>query len=234
MIRFFGRHPIRVLTLAMAIVPACADRGGEPVSATTTRPTSQRVKMTNSNYPLRSTESTDKPKRIRITQSTCKLIRTAIEARNFSDWQGIAAECSAQDLFDDVPDETSDRPHRTLGKLDANWVILKLPGYYRPMASFRDGRFILFDAMNPDIAEKASTLTALFGKPAATLDWWYGTLEMKSSQLVYPNRGITLYLNPETDNVLHVALYSPTDLDNWIQTLQPNLRKTTHKASSTR
>gem|GEM_PF-6388523 len=162
-----------------------------------------------------------------VTSSECTTIREAIETRNLTHWKGLPAACRASDLFDHVPADVSDRPQRSLGGRTARWVLLKLEGYYRPMASFVDGKFVMFDSMNPTLAVKASDLVKQLGTPAARTDWWYGGVEMKDGAYVYPDKGITLFLNSNTRKALHIALYHPTDLAGWKQDLRPRLHKKT-------
>ncbi len=50
---------------------------------------------------------------------------------------------------------------------------------------------------------------------------------MKDGAYVYPDKGITLFMNPETNETLHIALYQPTDVAGWNANLRPNLRKRT-------
>lgn len=162
-----------------------------------------------------------------MTQESWASIREAIETRNFVGWQGIPKGCTAQNLFDDVPDDLSDRPVRRLGDdvRSAKFVLLELEGYYRPMVSFREGQFILFDAMNPELAQGFAPLRDDLGEPAARLDWYYGTLEIPDGEWVFPERGITVFLNTTADKALHIALYRPTMLKKYRKRLRPVLRK---------
>jgi len=163
-----------------------------------------------------------------MANADCVAVRRAIETHNFVGWHGLFAACSAQDLFDGIPDDLSDRPARLLGDefRPGVFVLLTLPGYYRPMATFQNGQLVLFDGMNPELAGDEALLRKDLGNPEAQLDWYYGTLEMRSGEWVYPERGITLFYSMETGKALHVALYQPTTLADYRRGLRPNLRKT--------
>lgn len=206
---------IRGLVSAAAVVACSGDRNKEHSPPRPTAP----VVAEQPEQPTRVSKS--KP----VTPSVCATIRKAIETRNPSAWNGLPAECKAIELFDGIPADVADRPRRLLGTRTATWVILQLGGYYRPKASFVDGAFVMFDAMNPELAVKGPELLKEFGAPAARENWWYGTLEMKRAAYVYPKRGITLFMNSETGRVLHVALYHPTNLAGWNSQLRPRLRK---------
>lgn len=163
-----------------------------------------------------------------MTKLNCTDIRNAIAARDFIGWQGIPPSCSAKDLFDNIPDDLSGRPSRPLGDdFQASvFVLLELDGYYRPMASFRDNKLILFDGMNPELKDGFAPLYNDFGEPAARLDWHYGTLAIPNGEWIYPERGITVFLNTTADKVLHIALYQATNLREYQRALRPMLKKT--------
>ncbi|MBD2198158.1 MULTISPECIES: hypothetical protein [Calothrix] len=162
-----------------------------------------------------------------IMANNCESIRQSIETRNFLGWRGLPAECTAQDLFTNIPTDLSDRPVRPLGSdfNQAIFVLLELPGYYRPMASFRHNQLIMFDAMNPDLAGGFAPLHQDLGEPATRLDWHYGTLSIPTGEWVYPERGITVFLNTTADKALHIAVYQPTTLSEYERNLRPHLQK---------
>ena len=83
----------------------------------------------------------------------CQRTGAAIATRDFVGWRGFPAGCSASDLLAGIPDDLTDRPARPLGDHfdPAAFVVLDLAGWYRPMASFRDGDLVLFDGMNPEL-----------------------------------------------------------------------------------
>ena len=157
----------------------------------------------------------------------CTSARTAIMMRDFVGWQGLPAECSGQELFDITPADLEGRPGRLLGNdFDpAVFVLLSLEGYYRPMASFREGKLVLFDAMNPELRGGFDWLRSDLGEPAARMDWYYGTLAIAAGEWAYPERGITIFVNTEANRALHVALYYPASLEEYRNRLRPHLRK---------
>jgi len=162
-----------------------------------------------------------------MSKKNFEAIRKAIETRDFVGWNGLPDSCTPSDLFDDFPIDLSGRPTRPLGKLfkPAVFVVLEIDGYYRPTVSIRDNELVLFDGMNPELRGGFTRLRDDLGEPVARLDCFYGTLEIPNAECVYPERGITVFLNPETGKALHIAVYRCTDLDNYVRTLRPNLRK---------
>ena len=66
-----------------------------------------------------------------MTTTPCAQIRNAIETRNFQGWKGLPDSCQANQLFDNMPSDLSERPRRRLGSRSAVWVLVQLDGYYR-------------------------------------------------------------------------------------------------------
>jgi len=158
----------------------------------------------------------------------CSTTKKRLAARDFVGWRGIPANCDAADLFGSPPADLASRPRRNLGDefVPAQLWLLDLPGYYRPIASLVDGRLVLFDGMNPELAGPFAALRDDLGTPAGRLDWERGTLTISGGEWVYPERGITLFVDPDAANTaLHVAVYHATTLDVYRRTLRPHLGK---------
>lgn len=158
----------------------------------------------------------------------CSVVGKKIADRDFVGWTGIPVECDAAALFGGLPADLASRPRRNLGDelTPAMFWVLDLPGYYRPTASFVDGKLVLFDGMNPELGGGFAALRDDLGAPVARLDWERGTLPIAAGEWVYPARGITVFVDPEApDTALHIAVYHATTLDAYRRRLRPHLGK---------
>jgi hypothetical protein len=203
---------------AIAMVAACMACTGEPGR----RPASAGA------IPAPTSHENGRPEIMTI--DACQAAARAIRERQFVGWRGLPGGCTPAALVPGLPDplpELADQPARRLGSdaSSAAFVVLELPGWYRPMASFRGGSVVLVDGMTPELAGGAAPLLADLGAPAAKLDWDYGTLPIAHGEWPYPERGVTLFLNTTSDKVLHMALYVPTTLEVYLRTLRPPLAK---------
>lgn len=159
----------------------------------------------------------------------CGAAREAIARCAFVGWRGLPAGCPTDALLPGLPAAPAEaRPVRHLGAelRPATFVLLDLAPYYRPMASFEGRRLVLVDGMNPELDGGLAPLLADLGAPAQRLDWFYGTLAIPRGEWIFPERGITLFLNTDADEALHVALYHPASAAEYLRALRPNLRKT--------
>lgn len=169
--------------------------------------------------------STSKTRGTDNVNHTCKTARSAIEARRFIGWHGLPSGCSPDALFGVALDERwGDAP---LGKRfeHSRSRLLAIDGYYRPLAYVRDGAVAMFDGMNPVLDGGWATLSDDLGAPEARLDWVHATVDMPGGEWIYARRGITIFLNPENDFVIHVSVYVPTTVDGYVGRLRLNREK---------
>ncbi len=162
-----------------------------------------------------------------MAENTCAAARLAIETRDFVGWRGLPEGCDPHAVFADLPALT-DLPEKRLGEdyQSASFALLALPGYYRPQASFRAGELMLFDGANPDLHGGYERLRADLGTPTATYDWDYGLLHITDGEWVYPERGLTLFVNTDATRALHIALYHPASLTDYRARLRLHLGTT--------
>ena len=156
---------------------------------------------------------------------TCEAARKAIEARRFIGWRGLPAGCTPDALFGvSLDGQWGELP---LGENfeQARSRLLDVGGYYRPMTYVRDGNVVMFDGMNPTLDDGWTRLSDSLGQPEATLDWVHGTVGMSGGERVYASRGITVFLNPENDFVIHISVYVPTTVEEYIKRLRLNREK---------
>ena len=155
---------------------------------------------------------------------TCADARAAIENRRFEGWSGLPPDCTPDALvgvpFDDatwgmLPLGAAHRPTRSR--------LLDLAGYDRPLVRVRDGVVIELEAGMPALAGDVAGLLASLGKADEVADFVFRDVPMPKGEHVYASRGITLFINPETMRVIHVALYRPTTVDGYRRELRPEL-----------
>ncbi len=208
----------RRVPVAVAVLAACTACAPESSRRSTTSGASEHTTM----------DAKGKPDT--MTTDACQTAAHAIQVRHFIGWRGFPTGCAPTALVPGLPDPLPDlgaQPSRRLGSdaSSAAFVLLDLPGWYRPMASFRAGALVLVDGMTPELDGGATALLADLGAPATKLDWDYGTLPIAQGERPYPERGITLFLNTTSDKVLHLALYQPTTLELYLRSLRPPLAK---------
>lgn len=157
----------------------------------------------------------------------CEQAIQQIKERIFSSWQGLSDNCKFEELMIEISLPKEDFPKRYLGtdNKEVSSIKIDIPGYYRPTISFDGDTVILFDGMVPELNEDLSELLGKLGEPTLQLDWHFGTVIMKQSELVFPNKGITFFLNEDRDKLLHIALYFPGTIENYLEQLRPSFKK---------
>ncbi|MBL8622200.1 MAG: hypothetical protein JNK64_12880 [Myxococcales bacterium] len=160
-----------------------------------------------------------------MTTTTCESARQAVASRRFIGWRGLPAGCDPSALVGVGFDDTWGM--RKLGDRfqPARMRLLEWPGYYRPLVSVRDGAVVMIDGTNPELDGGWAALAADLGAPEATRDFVHGTTPMGGGERVYASRGITVFVNPDNDFVVHVAVYPPTTVADYLERLRPSLGK---------
>jgi hypothetical protein len=154
---------------------------------------------------------------------TCADARTAIEARRLAGWTGLPAGCQPDALFGVALDESWGQLPLGAALEPTRSRLLELPGFYRPMARVRDGAVVMFEAGMPELADDLPALLASLGPPDDVADFVFRDVTMTGGERVFARRGVTLFVNPENQRVLHVALYSPTTVETYRARLRLDL-----------
>lgn len=154
----------------------------------------------------------------------CDKARQCILRLDLRNWPGLPTHCDWQDWTGPYPADWQQIYARPLGNTfrPAQQLNVKIEGFTNPHLYFVEGKAVLFEAMAGPILVAFDTLLQDLGAPAARLDWDFGTLPLPGGEYVYPDWGITLFLNTDRDRALHVALYQPCTLDDYLAYLRPN------------
>jgi hypothetical protein len=142
-------------------------------------------------------------------------------------WPGLPASTTLRDVAA-VFEVGDDEPvGGLLGSDDreAGWIAVAAAGY--PDGGIRvwldDDEVVLLDGADPELPDGVQPLLDDFEAPEAQLASYLGTFRLDGSEWVYPQRGITLYVNPETMAPLRVAAFVPTTLDVYERELRLDL-----------
>lgn len=160
-----------------------------------------------------------------MTITPCEAARRAIESNSFAAWTGLPAECSAEALFGISFDN-----QWGLEKLGATFQparthLLEINGYYAPTAYVRDSRPLMFDGMPTPVDGSWPPLAAALGPAQSINDFIYGTVTIPKGEHIYAKRGITIWMEPERQHVIYVAVYVPTTVDEYVKRLRPSREK---------
>ncbi len=159
-----------------------------------------------------------------------KAIQT-FAARDFRDWQGLAPETLLTDLTTLCEGDHGPRISAWLGESHrgADFVIVNLHDYEMGVRAWLDleqEQILLLDVEYPSLDPDLPSLLQVLGEPASKLDSYLGTYRLTESEWVFPSRGLTLYLNPETEMLLRLAVYPITDLENYRRNIRLDLKST--------
>jgi hypothetical protein len=150
-------------------------------------------------------------------------------ARDFRNWHGLAPEISLPDLAAMCEGEADLRTSGWLGESHrgVEFVSVNFTEYEMSVRVWLEpgqDRILLMDTESPSLKTDVLSLLRILGAPASKLDSYLGTFRLVESEWVFPSRGLTLYLNPETETLLRLAVYATTDLENYCRNLRLDLK----------
>jgi len=157
---------------------------------------------------------------------SCEAALELLAASSFQAWQGLPLDCSIEDLTRHFGAPLGGPARAALGEdmLPTDFMVFQMSGQSRPLRAFEEqGRVLLLDQEYPVLGDDADTLRAALGAPEAQLDFPWNVLVLKEAEWVYPRRGLTLFINPDTRKILRWAVYAPTDLVTYKRRLRLQL-----------
>lgn len=153
----------------------------------------------------------------------------AFRAKELRDWKGIPSETTLSDLASVCEVDFSWRASAWIGESHrhAEWLNAVCDTFESAIRVWVDpgqDRILLMDTEDPVLDVDVAALARNMGI-TAKLDSFLGTFLLEQSEWVCASRGITLYVNPETHQLLRMAVYSPTTLEEYRQNLRIDLRR---------
>ena len=158
------------------------------------------------------------------TVAACVVALKSFAWPHLENWKGLNPECTvaavseAWGYVDDGWRESGwvgDEP-RTL-----TWFGADGGGFPDGVRVWMDGqRVVMLETEVLGDASHLEALVAKLGRPAAKLDAFFD-VKMKKIEWVYPDRGLTLYVEPHKHALLSVVGYAPTTLKNYRRNLRP-------------
>jgi hypothetical protein len=166
------------------------------------------------------------------TVAACVVALKSFAWPHLEHWKGLSPDCSvaavseAWGYVDDgwrgsgwVGEEDEPR--------DLAWFSADA-GFPDSVRVWVDGqRVVMLETEVLGDASHLKALVAKLGRPAAKLDAYF-QVKMEKSEWVYPDRGLTLFVNPRNHVLISAVGYAPTTLENYRRNLRPITEPRTH------
>ena len=156
----------------------------------------------------------------------CQARIQQLVSRDFKQSTGLPEGCLLSDLTEIGVQIKEGEGVARLGQRKTNFRMLVVEGYEHAVRVWLAAeKVLLLDVKYPQIDPDLPTLVAQWGEPAAKLGSYLGTLLLPESEWVYPQRGVTLFINPKNNILLRLAVYPPTTLESYQERLRLNLQR---------
>lgn len=143
-------------------------------------------------------------------------------AKNLSSWEGLPAVCELSTISKQLPlAEPVSQGLLGAAKLVAHYRVAQVEAYNEPLSVwYREGRVIKIQIQYPAFPNPRALVEQL-GQPQAKLDYYYAGVPKlnREGEWVYANRGLTLFMSSDRNNIVELAVYAPMTVDRYQQEL---------------
>ena len=147
-------------------------------------------------------------------------------ARDFIKWTGLPESCSLADVSQQFRLLDDDVGLIRLGDTKREFRIFAVPGYEHPVRIWFEGQKVLMlDVEYTSFLLETPVLLKELGEPEAKLDYDWGTMRLEKSEWIYVDRGLALFLAPDSSRVFHLAAFSRTTEQGYKENFQLHLGK---------
>ena len=156
---------------------------------------------------------------------SCATALQIFAAREFASWAGLP-ECSFEEVTQQFPLLSEGVGLARLGRNKRQFRMLVVPGYEHRVRIWTDeAKALMLDVQYPSFPSEVSVLLQQLGEPEAKLDYDWGTMRIEKGEWVYADRGLALFLAPDSSRVFHLAAFSRTTLQGYEANFQLHLGK---------
>ena len=149
----------------------------------------------------------------------CVLALKALTWPDLHQWKGLPGDCTldaVRNVFTVPPGGWRGSGYVGEEPRELSWLSVTGGNFPRSVRVWLDGNHVVL--LDAEILGKASDLNTLVKKlsaPAVKLDSYFGNAPMPNSEWVYPQIGLTLFVEPDNHNLLRVVVYPATTVEDY-------------------
>ena len=166
------------------------------------------------------------PTEMSAVDGSCAAVLERLASGRLADFAGLPGGCKLADVERAWGPAMAHSVAAQLGRdrVKTDHRRFQVSGHDQPARVWHDGdRVLLVDLEYPGLGEDADSLRKTLGAPDAEESFSWGVLVLEKAEWVYARRGLTLFVNPETREVLRWAAYAPTDAAAYLRRLELRL-----------
>ena len=132
---------------------------------------------------------------------------------------GLPADAAVDDVLAEWNTDRDDLVRHVLGNppQEAFWCPVALDGFGSVQVWFRNETVLRIVGEWPDLS---ASQAAPLGPPAARLDCRLDVAVLERSEHVWPDSGVALKLDPDSETVIAIILFAATSLDDYEERLR--------------
>jgi hypothetical protein len=138
--------------------------------------------------------------------------------RNLKQWNGLISGCQESTLQTWLPFNPGEgRTHLGAELVTYRFRLLSSPGFGAGVRFYFDQNLLAL--MGTEYwsfdRQECVKLVQQLGEPAYRLDLYWRNLQVEAGEFVYPDRGVSLGIIPDTQLIVSVAVYPPCTLNDY-------------------
>jgi hypothetical protein len=155
---------------------------------------------------------------------SCASALQKFAARDFGTWTGLPESCSLAEVTRQFRLVDEDSGLARLGSTKREFRVLDVSGYEHPVQVWSEGsRVLALDVEYPSLLSEVSVLLKQLGDPEAKLDYNWSTMRIEKGEWVYADRGLALFLAPDSSAVFHLIVFPRTTVPEYEENFQLHL-----------
>ena len=149
----------------------------------------------------------------------CVLALKALTWPALDNWKGLPGDCTLDavgQVFTVPPGDWRGSGYLGEKPRELSWLTVGGDTFPGSVRVWLDRNHVVL--MDAEILGEASDLDALvkkLGAPAVRLDAYFGNAPMPNGEWVYPHIGLTLFVEPDNHNLLRIAVYPATTVEEY-------------------
>lgn len=159
-----------------------------------------------------------------INQNLCSNAVLAITQADVSTWQGLPQPCQLSNLKQQFKQRRGEGIG-SIGQIQAPFLMFEVEGFNQPIRVWvEEDTVLIIDMKAIELSSNLSSILATLGEPEVKLDSYIGTSLIEQGEWVYPNRGIALFMHPQSQRLDHITLFPATTLIDYEAKYRLHLR----------
>lgn len=161
---------------------------------------------------------------IEPTSNICQKALVLFSNKEFAQWNGIPSSCSANDVFSIFKPNSENHSTSILGNeyIRTSYKVCLVENYTEPIRVWFTGNEIVkIEVQYVNLSQNnLEAIIQSLGEPVDKFDYYLNSVLLVKAEWVFPERGISLFLNGDHKGLVKLAVYHSISLDEYMKKIR--------------